>query len=42
MCGHGNYDLTAYQAYLDGKLEDYDYPVEMVEAAMVELPQIPG
>ena len=40
LCGHGHYDLTAYQAYLDDKLEDYDYPAEMVEAAMAELPLI--
>lgn len=25
LSGHGNFDLTAYEAYLTGKLEDYDF-----------------
>lgn len=40
LCGHGHFDLTAYESYLDDKLEDYAYPEEMVKAAMAELPVV--
>ena len=25
LCGHGNFDLSAYDAYLAGKLEDPEF-----------------
>ena len=28
LCGHGHFDLAAYERYLDGTLEDYEYPAE--------------
>jgi tryptophan synthase beta chain len=28
LSGHGNFDLSAYQAYLSGKLTDFDTPVD--------------
>jgi tryptophan synthase beta chain len=40
LSGHGNFDMASYEAYLNGKLEDYDYPVEAVEKAMKNLPQV--
>lgn len=40
LSGHGNFDLSAYQAYMAGKLQDYDYPKEAIEAAMATLPQV--
>src|SRR5574338_157121 len=40
LSGHGNFDMAAYEAYLAGKLEDYDYPAEAVEKAMKNLPQV--
>jgi tryptophan synthase beta chain len=40
LCGHGHFDLTAYERYLDGSLEDYEYPLEKVEAALASLPRI--
>ncbi len=40
LSGHGNFDMGAYEAYLSGKLEDYEYPVEAVRAAMDELPKV--
>ena len=40
LSGHGNFDLTAYQDYLAGKLQDYEYPEEAVHAAMADLPQV--
>jgi tryptophan synthase beta chain len=40
LCGHGHFDLAAYERYLDGSLEDYEYPREKVEAALAALPSI--
>jgi tryptophan synthase beta chain len=40
LSGHGNFDLAAYEAYLNGQLEDYEYPAEAVQAALKELPQV--
>jgi tryptophan synthase beta chain len=40
LSGHGNFDMSAYEAYLSGKLEDYAYPAEAVKAAMAKLPQV--
>ena len=34
LCGHGHFDLSAYERYLNGSLEDYEYPRERVEAAL--------
>ena len=39
--GHGFFDLGAYEMYLDGKLEDYEYPEELIEKAMAELADLP-
>jgi tryptophan synthase beta chain len=40
LSGHGNFDMTAYESYLSGKLEDYEYPAEAVSEAMTRLPQV--
>ena len=40
LCGHGHFDLAAYERYLAGTLEDYEYPAEMVEAALAALPVV--
>ena len=40
LSGHGHFDMMAYQAYLSGDLEDYEYPVEAVQEAMQHLPQV--
>jgi tryptophan synthase beta chain len=40
LSGHGNFDMGAYEAYLGGKLEDYEYPAEAVQAAMQDLPKV--
>jgi len=40
LSGHGHFDLAAYESYLSGKLEDYDYPAEAVKTAMTKLPQV--
>ena len=33
LSGHGNFDMGPYEAYLAGKLEDYEYPEEAVEGS---------
>lgn len=40
LCGHGHFDMTAYDAYFAGNLEDYEYPQEAIEQAMSALPQV--
>jgi tryptophan synthase beta chain len=40
LCGHGHFDLSAYERYLTGDLEDYEYPAENVEAALAALPGV--
>jgi len=40
LSGHGLLDLGAYDAFLSGKLEDYAYPVEMVQEALGSLPRV--
>ncbi len=42
LSGHGHFDMGAYEQYLHGKLEDYEYPVEKVAEAMTHLPKIPA
>ena len=34
LSGHGHFDLTAYEAYLTGKLEDYEYPAAEIAEAL--------
>lgn len=38
--GHGHFDMGAYDAYLAGKLEDFEYPQEKIEKALQELPKV--
>lgn len=40
--GHGHFDLAAYDAYLSGKLEDYEYPEQKVKEALANLPKVPA
>ena len=40
LCGHGHFDLSAYERFLTGQLEDYEYPAEKVEAALAALPGV--
>jgi tryptophan synthase beta chain len=40
LSGHGHFDLAAYEAYLQGRLEDYEYPAEKVAAALADLPAV--
>jgi len=38
--GHGHFDLSAYEAYFEGKLEDFEYPEEKIKEALKDLPDI--
>lgn len=38
--GHGHFDMAAYDQYLSGKLQDFDYPEELVQKALKDLPKI--
>ena len=38
--GHGHVDMAAYDAYLSGKLVDYEYPKEKIEEASSKLPKV--
>jgi tryptophan synthase beta chain len=40
LSGHGHFDMTAYQSYHHGLLEDYEYPDHAVEEAMAHLPKV--
>ncbi len=42
LCGHGYLDLSAYEAYLAGRLQDYEYPTEKVAEALRGLPVVKG
>ncbi|KTB48441.1 TrpB-like pyridoxal phosphate-dependent enzyme [Dehalogenimonas alkenigignens] len=37
--GHGHFDMAAYDAYLSGKLTDYEYPESLVREALKDLPR---
>jgi tryptophan synthase beta chain len=41
--GHGHFDLAAYDAYLEGNLQDIEIePDEMIQKALADLPKIKG
>jgi tryptophan synthase beta chain len=41
LCGHGNFDLAAYDAYLAGTLEDPEFSEADMEEALGRLPDVP-
>ena len=40
LSGHGNFDMGAYESYLSGELDDYEYPAEAVQEAIKHLPEV--
>ena len=42
LCGHGHFDLAAYDAYLSGELEDPEFSEAEMEAALARLPDAPA
>jgi tryptophan synthase beta chain len=42
LCGHGHFDLAAYDAYLGGRMVDEDFSEERLAAGLANLPQVAG
>ncbi|HEY2295733.1 MAG TPA: TrpB-like pyridoxal phosphate-dependent enzyme [Thermoanaerobaculia bacterium] len=40
LSGHGHFDMSAYEQFHQGKLQDHEYPTALVEEAMAHLPQV--
>ncbi|MCL5770982.1 MAG: TrpB-like pyridoxal-phosphate dependent enzyme, partial [Actinobacteria bacterium] len=40
LSGHGHFDMTAYELYMDGKLTDYEYPEEMIRKSLEKVPKV--
>ena len=42
LCGHGNFDMTAYEAFFDGKLQRHEMTQDEVDAAvaLIDTPEI--
>lgn len=40
LCGHGHFDMGAYDRYFAGDLEDRPYPQERIDAALANLPSV--
>lgn len=38
--GHGNFDMTAYDAYYAGQLVDYEYPDALIKESLARIPKI--
>jgi magnesium-transporting ATPase (P-type) len=42
LSGHGHFDLGAYDEYLTGKLQDYEFPEAKMKEALASLPKVPA
>eukprot|EP00928_Gymnodinium_smaydae_P018831 TRINITY_DN17176_c0_g3_i1.p1 TRINITY_DN17176_c0_g3~~TRINITY_DN17176_c0_g3_i1.p1 ORF type:complete len:469 (+),score=84.27 TRINITY_DN17176_c0_g3_i1:55-1461(+) len=42
MCGHGHFDMYAWEKYSTGKIEDFDYPDDLVVEALKSVPGMNG
>jgi tryptophan synthase beta chain len=42
LCGHGHFDMQAYQDYFDGKLSDQSYDERELAMALAGLPSVPA
>ncbi|MEJ5315193.1 MAG: TrpB-like pyridoxal phosphate-dependent enzyme [Anaerolinea sp.] len=40
LSGHGHFDLSAYNKYLSGQLEDYEFPEEAIATIAQRVPQV--
>ena len=40
LSGHGHFDMTAYDRYFAGELEDYEYPEEAIRESLTHLPKV--
>jgi tryptophan synthase beta chain len=42
LCGHGYFDMAAYDDYFAKRLPDFEYPTAEIEKALAGLPQVPA
>ena len=44
LCGHGHFDMSAYEAYFSGRLERHELTQQDVDAAIADIdtPEIPA
>jgi len=40
LSGHGHFDMSAYDRYFRGELQDYDYPDSAIQEALSHLPKV--
>lgn len=40
LSGHGHFDMSAYERYFQGELQDYEYPESEIQAALERLPKV--
>jgi len=40
LTGHGHFDMSAYDRYFSGALENFDYPAEAVAQSLAHLPKV--
>jgi len=40
LSGHGHFDMTSYDRYFSGQLENYEYPKEAIEESLRHLPKV--
>jgi tryptophan synthase beta chain len=40
LCGHGHFDLAAYEGYLAGRLSDYEFSDDDMKESLSHLPQV--
>ena len=40
LSGHGHFDMSSYDRFFKGELEDYDYPEEAVKESLAHLPKV--
>ncbi|CAI9779983.1 unnamed protein product [Fraxinus pennsylvanica] len=40
MCGHGHFDLPAYEKYLQGDLVDLSFSEEVIQESLAKIPQL--
>jgi tryptophan synthase beta chain len=42
LSGHGHFDMSSYDRFFQGELEDYDFPADAVKESLAHLPQVPA
>jgi tryptophan synthase beta chain len=40
LSGHGHFDMSAYDRFFAGELQDYEYPAEAIRQSLAHLPKI--